>query len=310
MWEKTSIERKADIEPIASEEMTFSKYPLMWLLGILAAVDLPVRTLAFVEIFSGERANSTGLSSLGYKGLSIDMLYGSEHDIMTPIGFLFCLLAVLAMMPGALLWLAPPCGTWVWISRAATKRSKSHPKGATAGCQRQNRLVARVCLLILVAHVIGVQVIIEQPQSTLMFDNDHFVAVANYLGLDAASTCLGAFNAASTKRLILRGTAPYLAELVRPLSTFHRQRLQLVAQQLVTTRKVGNMLKVTGASTLSASSAYPLGFGASVALAFDAWRRDTLMEAAALSIEELTRLFRTVECAMEVEPHIFDAWLV
>ena len=48
--------------------MSFTNHPLLGLLGVLASITLPARTLAYVELFSGARANSIGLSSLGYKG--------------------------------------------------------------------------------------------------------------------------------------------------------------------------------------------------------------------------------------------------
>lgn len=31
-------------------------------------------------------------------------------------------------------WIAPPCNTWVWISRSTTGRRRTLPKGSFAGC--------------------------------------------------------------------------------------------------------------------------------------------------------------------------------
>lgn len=55
-------------------------------------------------------------------GLSFDARYDAMHDFLTPCGFLAVLAAVLRLHLCAVLWLAPPCSTWVWMSRSSTKR--------------------------------------------------------------------------------------------------------------------------------------------------------------------------------------------
>ena len=74
---------------------------------------------------------------------------------------------------GGVVWFAPPCSTWVWMSRASTKRSEQHmgPAGdeSNPNVYRQNCLVGRICYLIALCFHLGINFVIEQPHSSVMF---------------------------------------------------------------------------------------------------------------------------------------------
>lgn len=80
------------------------------------------RSLDFVEVFAGEQSVSRGLRAMGYVGVALDQRYDAAHNVLCPIGFLTLLHAVLHLKPGGLLWAAPPCSSWVFLSRASSGR--------------------------------------------------------------------------------------------------------------------------------------------------------------------------------------------
>eukprot|EP00959_Pyramimonas_sp_CCMP1952_P473985 9502683-Pyramimonas_sp.AAC.1 len=106
-------------------------------LGPGGSFDLPPRTHDFMEIFSGKKAVSRGVAHFGYHGISVDIEEDLRHDFSTPHGFLLCLRALLVMKAGSLLFMAPPCGTWVWVSRGSTQRSVERPEGMGSACTEQ-----------------------------------------------------------------------------------------------------------------------------------------------------------------------------
>ena len=80
--------------------------------------------LSFVELFAGDAAVSKGLRLFGYSGLSFDMRYSELHNFLTPSGYLAALAAIMPIHVGGVVWMAPPCSTWVWVSRHSTKRAR------------------------------------------------------------------------------------------------------------------------------------------------------------------------------------------
>ena len=64
-------------------------------------------------------------------------------------GFLFTLQLTRRMRPGATLWVAIPCGSWVFLSRATTRRHLLRLKGSRSfeKVGVANRLAKRVMFL-------------------------------------------------------------------------------------------------------------------------------------------------------------------
>ena len=80
--------------------------------------------LDFVEFGAGCHTLSTSLQNSGLRVLAIDKKYSRHHDLANSIGFLFLLQAVRLLHQGGLLWLAPSCASWVFLSRGSTGRSR------------------------------------------------------------------------------------------------------------------------------------------------------------------------------------------
>ena len=82
-----------------------------------------------------------------------------------------CINLVRRLRGHGLLFAAPVCSSWVWMSRAF--RSKEHPLGdERVECVRQGNLqVARLVLVLLYASFLGCTWIVEQPMSSLMWNH-------------------------------------------------------------------------------------------------------------------------------------------
>ena len=87
----------------------------------------------------GDAGDITTVS--GYPSLIVYMLINDRCrligvgviNILTALlreGFKAILLMVLRLQPGGLLVGGPPCGSWIWINRATSQRSKEHIFGA------------------------------------------------------------------------------------------------------------------------------------------------------------------------------------
>ena len=196
-------------------------------LGPAGEWDLCDRHLDFLEVFSGEQSVSNGLRHLGFHGLSVDYLDNPFYDVAQPGGFLMCVRAVLCMKVGALLFLAPPCATWIWITRHSTSRSKDMPHGSGDAADIANIIVMRVCYLIALASSLGVRVVVEQPSSSILWDFPCMRDVARWLSFDWVTADMGAYGAPTKKTLTFGGTLPNLGTLLARADHIDRCRFQL-----------------------------------------------------------------------------------
>lgn len=144
--------------------------------------------------------------SLGWRVIPWDVRYDPACcDLCTPSGFacgarLVCVVSIFAsvhiysLMPvtintcschrscinlvrhlrrNGLLFAAPVCSSWVWMSRGSTFRSKERPLGdERVECVQQGNLqVSRLVLVLLYASFSGCTWIVEQPVSSLMWSH-------------------------------------------------------------------------------------------------------------------------------------------
>ena len=84
--------------------------------------------------------------------LFFEVRYSRHMNLLTAIGLLSAFQAVRRLIIGGTLWCGIPCNSWVWVSRGSTLRSRLRPGGAKRrykGVRKMNRLVRRVCYLLL-----------------------------------------------------------------------------------------------------------------------------------------------------------------
>ena len=227
------------------------------------------RPLDFVELFAGDGAISKGMRLLGLKGASLDLRANPDHDFLSPTGLIAAMVAVLEVREGGVLWAAPPCSTWVWMSRHSTGRHLDVRGSGTPYVRSQNALVERLVLLLEIAQAAKVAFILEQPASSVLWQ---YPAYQEFCGRHSVATValdMGAFGAETPKPMVLHGTAPYLQEMGRRLTPAERRELDRSTTAVHTTDGYGRM-RSQGTKSLKGTQAYPLAFGAAHALAFRA----------------------------------------
>lgn len=167
---------------------------------------------------------------LGLVTAAFDSAIDLDMDFMSPMGLLLAVQLLRRCKPGSVIWLGPPCSTWVFMSRSTTGRRASTPLGSSRRAHEANTLVERMCAILYFAHSQGLSFIIEQPSSSLMNRHPVFQRLLELLGAATCNLEMGAYGAMSRKPTVLWGTAPFLGNLRRTQSAAECRALQLLPQ--------------------------------------------------------------------------------
>jgi hypothetical protein len=229
-----------------------------------------VADLDLVEFFSGVMSIAGGCRYLGLMTAAYDSALHPDMDFMSAAGLLLAVQLIRRCKPGAILWLGPPCSSWVFMSRGSTGRRVDSPMGTSQGAAQANCLVARMCALLYFAHSQGIAFIVEQPSSSLMNRHPTF---ARLLELLSAQTCflhMGAYGAMSLKPTVLGGTTPLLERMRRTQSRAEQRATRLMQNLPVSTYSIdeNGRRRVTGGPGLRQTQAILLVMGWGVWYAF------------------------------------------
>jgi hypothetical protein len=127
---------------------------------------------------------------------------------------------------GAVAHFAPVCSSWVTINRGTSKRSPTNVLGGPRPhpyVRNANIMASRTAFLMLLAICLGLDVVLEQPGSSLMFQHPRFeqlILLTSSIGgirkpLRLVSTFMGSFGAPTPKLTFLLGTPRWLPSLHR-----------------------------------------------------------------------------------------------
>lgn len=233
--------------------------------------------LGCLELFAGEGAVNKGFQRLGWSAAAVDLRYGECMNILAASGFACgpqCMSTILQhtsspmvkflmgrrlswkltlrLRPNGILWAAPVCSSWVYMSRGSTLRTPAVPEGDTslASVQQANVMANRVVLLIRLAMSRGVHWVVEQPCSsvmtlmtrwqTLMEETTVCPAFLFLSWVNLHNLCsmfcvhevykhrvvLGTYGAESMKPVYLWSDLEVLHQLHRPVTREHREQWQ------------------------------------------------------------------------------------
>ena len=160
--------------------------------------------LDVVEYFAGVQTIVTAARNQGKTAAAFDMEIDSRMNILDPLGFSYAVELMLRLTPKGLVHFAPPCGTWVFMSRGITGRSKTRPEGWTEyrSVSDANVITIRVTLLILIAMAKGCTWVVEQPAISVMGHFPQFKRIVDKCGF-RIFTWMGAFGAHTPKATLL-----------------------------------------------------------------------------------------------------------
>ena len=205
---------------------------------------------------------------------------------------------VLTMKVGAILFMAPPCSTWIFLSRGSTRRSEADPAGKSASSDKANILVMRMCYLIVLACSHGVRVVVEQPSSSLLWEFDCMAKIIDHFKFMRVDADMGAYVAPSKKALTFIGHLPGMEALAARTDSDDKKRIKLEqesgAEQL-TIAEVGTdgKTRTSGTTGLKGSAAYPQSFGSAFAMIFHAHYEPMYVLAQPAPTREQIQLLRT-----------------
>jgi hypothetical protein len=109
----------------------------------------------------------------------------------------------LCIVPGGLLWAAPVCSSWVFMSRGSTGRTSVLPLGAatSTSAKQGNLLASRCAALAALAAGINVTWAFEQPMTSLMPRHPRMQSLWGAQTVWRASVAMSAYGARSVKRM-------------------------------------------------------------------------------------------------------------
>lgn len=227
------------------------------------------RDVVCFDCFSGQRSISQAFSRKNQNSVYFDLATNPRHDICTTDGFCLAVLNVLKLAPDGILSMGPPCGSYIWMNRATSCRSRENPYGDQSReyVERASMICVRALLLLILATARGAYVVLEQPASSVMKFMPDFVATAKliqkHLGLwNEQFFWMASWGAPSAKPSRVWGTPFWLPKLYVKLSQLHR--LKLLNLQLEITKKKRNadgQVSVSGGKDLKRTQVYPRGYG-------------------------------------------------
>ena len=190
------------------------------------------------------------------------------EDILQPEGWLTSIKLVRNVRRGGLCHYATVCSTWIYLCRASTSRSTSRPLGDTSleYVNEANSMCARVAILLVFGSCLLSYMVHEQPHSSVMPMTKFFLWAKQTIREELQShwreyfTWLGAFNGPTCKPTQLLSTAPWAGNLRRTLSASRRKELQPDDLVVHLPCHTSGRPRVSGASGLKASQAYPKEF--------------------------------------------------
>ena len=238
--------------------------PLLLLLG--TGPDIGDKDLDLVEFFCGCQAITRGAQFMGRKAYGVDILSPQKvsqprRNLGTKHGFCLALKLICRLRRFGLTWWAPPCSSWVWISRATNKRSVDDPLGDEnqKRVRWNNRLVSRLMILLELVRFLGLFWILEQPQSSIILEHPKFNKRLKRLGTRQKFLWMQCYGGESPKPTILYGDSKGLAKLGANRTTLTKSILEVTTQN--------ERGQISGGKDLQGTQAYPLLLGLDVALA-------------------------------------------
>ena len=217
--------------------------------------------LQCLVVFAGKATLTRALGESGLQTVAYDPRVDPAHDVLTEQGLVFLLEQLVRLESGGMVWIAPPCSSWIWRSRGVSQRSVASPDGDVTNAEvKSANDVARVVARLLAAcDALGLGWVIEQPLTSLFWYFEPIATSVAGKGVQRVRVELSRAGAHTARPLILHGTPPWLPSLeqyIRP--TPCPVRLELL-------RRRRGRLVVGIQAALRRSTAYPPSFCAVVA---------------------------------------------
>lgn len=227
--------------------------------------DLASSMNHFVELWCGKGNLTLEMLRGGYRGVGFDIDHSQGHNCLSLEGLKLWLDALMSLVQHGLLWMGPPCSSFVILCLAQSLR---YPENDFWGdisrtfVQTGNAHMQVASLCFLIGSVIGVMVCLEQPDNSSMTKCVPLSSVLTFVKACRFKTYLGSFSGPTEKPLQIWSNRACVHQLVRECPRW------LVSDGLVTRGENGSF---TGKKDdLVASGVYTRHFGTAVQEVFAA----------------------------------------
>lgn len=270
------------------------------MVAYFAAHAVVSASLGGISVFDGCGSMSKAMNDHNIPALGFEVKNDPTYqDCLTMEGAQYFVMMLVRVTINGIIWLGPPCCSWIWMTRSKSKRTRQCPAGARgdAWVDMHNKIADFVAQTIKTCHERGVFYVIEQPQSSLLFDYRPVAEALAATGGRSVSVRLGDFGSASAKPLRLMGTAPWMDGLA-DVGKVLRGKMGMQPKTTLATRHEHSVTGRRG--IMEESSAYPDAFAHHVARLHTEYLQQRLLGC------ELARLHGKRE-ATELEDHNAEA---
>ena len=219
----------------------------------------------FLELWCGVGNLSRELLRAGFAGGALDIVHSEMHNCLNSCGLRLWIDLLMSLDENGLLWLGPPCSSFVVLRLAQSQRCQENNwlgDVARTFVQVGNCFMEIASLLYLMACCCGNMVCLEQPGNSCMVKCPQLRSVLSFVGAHRVKTYLGAFAGPTSKPLQIWTNRKCFSQLSRDCPP----KLQLPGESLVTRGPDGSF---TGKKDLlEESGVYTAQFGTAVAQVF------------------------------------------
>ena len=231
------------------------------------------RDLDVVELFSGCGSIWGAALRRGLQACGFDKQRSPDEDIATAEGFGKACRLVLRLRPGGLLWLAPECSSFCWLSLPSTKRKQENRfvgDESNQGVEDGNAGARAAALLMTVAASRGVHAVLENPPRSSMwkfFDLHSAIGITNTYSAQANRCSFRHKTSLEELQKLYKflGSHSWVLKLNRPCTCPPEVVHKRLSEDLPDGRRRGKVQE------LRASAAYPHALGEWVINLWEGW---------------------------------------
>ena len=251
-----------------------------------------------VEVFSGVSSIVKGFQEYGMASRGFDRDENVEEDIEKPNGMLLLMSLIRRVRPAGLTTWATPCSTWTIMNRGTSERSDHNPLGQIrhTSVAMANLVVSRMTVLMIWCSLLGLQWLLEQPCSSLMFQQPRFAEFLRSTTYYTIPTCMGAFGKSTLKGTTLLGSSRWMVNLHRTEAMIDpevRQRMKAESRKVTSTTvdPTTGRKRFCGGPSLKSTQKYTKEYGLEIAKLFH--END---EARAVNIDDDEKILELQQC--------------
>lgn len=237
----------------------------------------------WLEFFAGHAACTAWVRLRGFRGCKFDLKYADKAnghssnymDINSHSGFVLAIIFLLKGRPANFIaWFGIKCSSWTRINVGTSSRSACCSSGDTsqASVMDSNRMLERICLLLILTSCLGGVFILEQPGGSILEFYPTFrwvlARIVNIFGLQSVARTswkMGTFGSPTLKPQYAYSNSPTIRKV--PLyapTTMHVKKNHTKVETARAYKNKSGKDCFTGTKHLKDTEIYPEHFACSI----------------------------------------------